>query len=81
MRETTDGFKIAQRDLELRGPGEVLGTKQTGDISMRIADLVRDSDLFPAVQEAATTCLENYPESVTPLIKRWLRNSERYGQV
>jgi ATP-dependent DNA helicase RecG len=81
MRETTDGFKIAQRDLELRGPGEVLGTKQTGDISMRIADLMRDSDLFPAVQQAANIFLENYKELVTPLIKRWLRNSERYGQV
>ncbi len=81
MRETTDGFKIAQRDLELRGPGEVLGTKQTGDISMRIADLMRDSDLFPAVQQAASIFLEDYKELVTPLIKRWLRNSERYGQV
>ncbi|MCC2666912.1 MAG: recG [Gammaproteobacteria bacterium] len=81
MRETTDGFKIAQRDLELRGPGEVLGTKQTGDISMRIADLMRDSDLFPTVQQAASIFLQDYKELVTPLIKRWLRNSERYGQV
>lgn len=81
MRETTDGFKIAQRDLELRGPGEVLGTKQTGDISLRIADLVRDSDLFPAVQQAANYLLQNHQDVVTPLIKRWLRDSERYGQV
>lgn len=81
MRETTDGFKIAQRDLELRGPGEVLGTKQTGDISLRIADLVRDSDLFPVVQQAANHLLEHHQDVITPLIKRWLRDSERYGQV
>jgi ATP-dependent DNA helicase RecG len=81
MRETTDGFKIAQRDLELRGPGEVLGTKQTGDIALRIADLVRDSDLFPAVQQAANNLLRDYQEVIAPLIKRWLRESERYGRV
>lgn len=81
IRETTDGFKIAQRDLEIRGPGEVLGTKQTGDISMRIADLVRDSDLLPAVQHAATILQHAYPDIVTPLIKRWLGGGERFGQV
>lgn len=81
MRETTDGFKIAQRDLELRGPGEVLGIKQTGDIALRIADLIRDSDLFPAVQQTANTLLQDHQELVAPLIKRWLRESERYGQV
>ena len=81
MRETTDGFKIAQRDLELRGPGEVLGTKQTGDITLRIADLVRDSDLFPMVQQAANTLLQDYQETVGLLIKRWLRSGEKYGHV
>lgn len=81
MRETTDGFKIAQRDLELRGPGEVLGTKQTGDISLRIADLIRDSDLLPEVQKAATILQEEHPDIVKPLIKRWLGNSERFGHV
>jgi ATP-dependent DNA helicase RecG len=81
MRETTDGFQIAQRDLDLRGPGEVLGTKQTGDISLRIADLMRDSDLFPAIQQAAATLLQDYQAVVPLLIKRWLRDSGRYGQV
>ncbi len=81
MRETTDGFKIAQRDLELRGPGEVLGTKQTGDISLRIADLLRDSDLFPLVQQAANILLKDYQEIIDPLIKRWLGNGEKYGRV
>src|SRR5438045_594001 len=60
MRETTDGFKIAQRDLEIRGPGEVLGTKQTGDISLRIADLIRDSDLLQTVQQVADQLQKEY---------------------
>lgn len=81
MRETTDGFKIAQRDLELRGPGEVLGTRQTGDVSLRIADLIRDDELLPAVQEAAAILMKQHPEAVAPLIKRWLRDSAQYGQV
>jgi ATP-dependent DNA helicase RecG len=81
MRETNDGFKIAQRDLELRGPGEVLGTRQTGDVSMRIANLVRDSDLIPAVQEAATLLQQNHPELIELLIQRWLGARERFGHV
>ena len=81
MRETTDGFKIAQKDLELRGPGEVLGTKQTGDISLKIADLVRDSDLLPRVQDAATLLQNEYPDKMQPLIQRWLGSKERFGQV
>jgi ATP-dependent DNA helicase RecG len=81
MRETTDGFKIAQRDLEIRGPGEVLGTRQTGDVSLRIADLVRDSDLLPAVQHAASVLQEEHPELIDLLIKRWLGNREQFGHV
>lgn len=81
MRETTDGFKIAQRDLEIRGPGEVLGTKQTGDVSLRIADLIRDDDLLPAVQQAATILQNEHHELIDPLIKRWLGNREKYGHV
>ena len=81
MRETTDGFKIAQRDLELRGPGEVLGTRQTGELSLRIADLLRDSDLLPTVQDAATLLQNEHQDLIQPLIKRWLGNSERYGHV
>ncbi len=81
MRETTDGFKIAQRDLEIRGPGEVLGTRQTGDVSLRIADLVRDSDLLPAVTQAATILINQHSDIVSPLIKRWLRDAVKYGHV
>ena len=81
MRETTDGFKIAQRDLEIRGPGEVLGTRQTGDLALRIADLVRDSDLVPAVTQAATILINEHSEVIPLLIKRWLRNAVQYGHV
>jgi ATP-dependent DNA helicase RecG len=81
MRETTDGFKIAQRDLELRGPGEVLGTRQTGEVSLRIADLIRDSELLPAVQQAASVLQQDHPHVVPLLIQRWLGNKERFGHV
>lgn len=81
MRETTDGFKIAQKDLEIRGPGEVLGTRQTGDVSLRIANLIRDNDLLPSVQEAADILTNHYPNLISLLIKRWLRNAIQFGDV
>jgi ATP-dependent DNA helicase RecG len=81
LRETTDGFEIARIDLELRGPGEVLGTRQTGMMQFRIADLDRDQALVPRVQQAARTLLTKYPEHVAPLIWRWLGASEEYGRV
>jgi len=81
LRETTDGFKVAQRDLELRGPGEVLGTRQTGEVSLRIADLLRDNDLLPAVQQAAAQLFQHHPDIVAVLIKRWLGKAEQYGHV
>lgn len=81
MRETTDGFKIAQRDLEIRGPGEVLGTRQTGEVSLRVADLLRDSDLLPSVQQAASILQKEYPHIIEPLIKRWLGHREQFGHV
>ncbi|OGT63279.1 MAG: ATP-dependent DNA helicase RecG [Gammaproteobacteria bacterium RIFCSPHIGHO2_12_FULL_45_12] len=81
MREISDGFKISQRDLELRGPGEVLGTRQTGELSFRVADLMRDSALLPAVQEAATVMLREHPDKLEPLIQRWLRDGLSFGKV
>ena len=81
MRETCDGFLIAERDLELRGPGELLGTKQTGLLQLRIADLIRDSDLLPQVREAAQWLLREWPENSAPLLERWLRDGQQYGQV
>ncbi|HLV18229.1 MAG TPA: ATP-dependent DNA helicase RecG [Pseudomonas sp.] len=81
MRETTDGFLIAEKDLELRGPGEMLGTRQTGLLQFKVADLMRDADLLPAVREAALTLLERWPGHVAPLLERWLRHGQQYGQV
>ena len=81
MRETNDGFEIARRDLELRGPGEVLGTKQSGVIRFRVADIVRDQDLIPLVEQGAKRLLEAYPGHIQPLIDRWLGDAEQYGSV
>jgi ATP-dependent DNA helicase RecG len=81
MRETTDGFRIAQKDLEIRGPGEVLGTRQTGEMQFRIADLVRDGRLLAEVQLAAEMVLSERPQSVEPLIQRWIGEREQYGGV
>ena len=81
MRETNDGFKIAEKDLEIRGPGEVLGTRQTGDMQFRIADLQRDAHLLPEVKRMAIKLLHDYADNVDPLIGRWLGHSEQYGQA
>jgi ATP-dependent DNA helicase RecG len=81
MRETTDGFKIAEKDLELRGPGEVLGTRQTGDMQLHIADLQRDAHMLPQIKVMAHNLLLNQPQNVDPLISRWLGHSEQYAQA
>ena len=81
MRETTDGFVIAEKDLELRGPGEMLGTRQTGLLQFKVADLMRDADLLPAVRDAALRLLAEWPQHVSPLLERWLRHGQQYGQV
>ena len=81
MRQTTDGFKIAEMDLKLRGPGEVLGTRQTGDMALRIADLQRDAHLIPEIKRSAETILSQHPLKADAIIHRWLGGSERYGQV
>ena len=81
MRNTNDGFKIAQVDLEIRGPGEVLGTRQTGMLQLRIANIMRDQDLIPLVQECAKQLLKDYPKNVDAVIQRWLGSSTEYGQV
>ena len=81
MRETTDGFIIAEKDLELRGPGEMLGTRQTGLLQFKVADLMRDADLLPAVRDAAQQLLQHWPQHAAPLLERWLRHGQQYGQV
>ena len=81
LRLTTDGFELARIDLELRGPGEVLGTKQSGDMQMRIANLSKDLALLPEVQKAAHWVLENHPERVEIVLRRWLGNAVEYANA
>ncbi|MBK9131739.1 MAG: ATP-dependent DNA helicase RecG [Gammaproteobacteria bacterium] len=81
LRDTGDGFEIARRDLELRGPGEILGVRQAGIAQLRTADVVRDQELIPAAGQCAALLLEHYPERVSPLIRRWLGDRPRYGAV
>ena len=81
LRETNDGFKVAEKDLELRGPGEVLGTRQTGLMQLRIADIVRDEHWFTDVKKAATYIIEQHPQAVKPLVRRWLGKADRFVNV
>ena len=81
LRATNDGFAVAQKDLELRGPGEVLGTRQTGVLALRVADLLRDADLLPRVIELSDELLERHPERVAPLIRRWSRGAAEFAKV
>ncbi|MCL1058425.1 ATP-dependent DNA helicase RecG [Shewanella gelidimarina] len=81
LRQSNDGFVIAQRDLEIRGPGEVLGTKQTGVADMKIADLMRDQALIPHVQKLAPYVMQQAPDSVDAIIQRWLGDREQFVQA
>ena len=81
LRDTTDGFKVAQQDLELRGPGEVLGIRQTGLMQLRVADLIRDADLAPTAQLIGQRLLDESPEIAEAIIQRWVGFSRRYGGV
>jgi ATP-dependent DNA helicase RecG len=81
MRETNDGFIIAEKDLELRGPGELLGTKQTGDMGFRVAKLERDDHLLNQAHYVAQQMLKNYPKQADALLKRWLPEAPRYAYV
>ena len=79
MRQTTDGFVIAEKDLELRGPGELLGTRQTGLAGFRVADLVRDAALLPAVRETADTLLAARPDLAQRVVERWVGGAARFA--
>ncbi len=81
MRETSDGFVIAEKDLALRGPGEMLGTRQTGRLAFRIADLSRDADLLPSVQRVGAAMLEAHADDAGRLIARWIGNATRYADA
>jgi ATP-dependent DNA helicase RecG len=81
MRSTSDGFQVAQADLELRGPGEILGTRQTGLARMRIADIIRDRALLPAAASAADQLLDLHPHRADALIARWVGEDTDYGRI
>jgi len=79
LRETSDGFRIAEKDLELRGPGEVLGTRQTGAVEFRVADLVRDAALLPVVHEVGERLRERHADAARRIVARWVGGSARYA--
>ncbi len=81
LRNSNDGFEIAQIDLEIRGPGEVFGTRQTGELQFKIANLMDDQMLLPKVQEAAQLLIQLHPENIDALIKRWIKHAEAYASV
>jgi len=81
LRQTNDGFEIARRDLELRGPGELLGTRQTGLAQLRVADLIRDADLLPQMRQVAARLQQEQPRACEGLIARWVGAGEQYGRV
>ena len=81
MRETNDGFRIAEEDLRLRGPGEWLGTRQTGELAFRIVDLMRDEALMEPAREMAEIMQRDYPQHIEPLIRRWLKGGENYADI
>jgi ATP-dependent DNA helicase RecG len=81
LRDTNDGFVVAQRDLELRGPGELLGTRQTGLPDYRVANLVRDAELMPQVQITAEAIRKSSSQRAAAIVRRWLGDAGRYGKV
>jgi len=81
MRQTNDGFEIARHDLEFRGPGELMGTRQTGDHQLKVANIVRDQALLPLVEQAAGALIENHPENVDLIIDRWVKHKAHYAEV
>ena len=81
LRDSNDGFVIAEKDLQLRGPGEVMGTRQTGAINFKIADLARDVDLLDAIQQTGDKIFTEVPQAIQPLCDRWLGSSTDYAEV
>lgn len=81
LRESNDGFVIAEKDLEIRGPGELLGTRQTGLAMLKIADLIRDGYLISDIRQKAYLLSRQYPDCAQALIQRWLGNKERYSNA
>ncbi|OOF45427.1 ATP-dependent DNA helicase RecG [Rodentibacter trehalosifermentans] len=81
LRDSQDGFVISEKDLEIRGPGEVLGTKQTGVAEFKVANLMRDRKMIPMVQHYAKQLIQQYPDVAESLIQRWLNQKEIYSNA
>jgi ATP-dependent DNA helicase RecG len=81
LRQTNDGFVIAEQDLRLRGPGELLGTRQTGEMGFRVADIVRDASLMPAVQRVGAAMLRGHPALARRLTERWIGAAGRFAEA
>jgi ATP-dependent DNA helicase RecG len=81
LRDSNDGFLIAEKDLQLRGPGEVMGTRQTGQVNFKVADIVRDADLLDNIPTIADSLFADTPEAIAPLIDRWLGHNPDYSEV
>ncbi|TID21865.1 ATP-dependent DNA helicase RecG, partial [Avibacterium paragallinarum] len=81
LRESQDGFYISEKDLEIRGPGEVLGTKQTGVAEFKVANLMRDRKMIPTVQHYAREMIVKYPQLSEALIQRWLDEKTIYSNA
>jgi ATP-dependent DNA helicase RecG len=81
MRDNHDGFVIAEKDLQIRGPGELMGTKQTGALNLKIANIVRDQKMIPAVQQASQIIIEQFPDFADLLVQRWLGEKVSYSNV
>ncbi len=81
LRDSNDGFVIAEKDLQLRGPGDVMGTRQTGQIHFKVADLARDADLLESIQQIGEQFFSEYPQAVQPLCERWLGDPTDYAEV
>ncbi len=81
IRATNDGFVIAEKDLQLRGPGELLGTRQKGLIGLRIADIMRDAYLLPAINKLTVNIEENHPDVIEKIVRRWVGDQLEYRNV
>jgi ATP-dependent DNA helicase RecG len=78
LRDSDDGFYLAEKDLALRGPGEVLGTRQTGTLDLRVADLLRDQDQLPEIQARARALLASDPAAAERILRRWLGTRQQF---
>jgi ATP-dependent DNA helicase RecG len=81
LRKSNDGFEISRKDLQLRGPGEVLGTRQTGEIIFRVADLGRDEALLEAIPQTAKRLMQSHPAAAGRLVKRWIGANQQFAGV